>query len=76
MKETMDKTGKEPASVVVNSPVSSTGRARMLTDKEMSPVGNENVELVWDSRNRHFILFSAIRHYLRLQITTNSSLKG
>lgn len=47
MDETMDETGKRPeTSVIVYSRVFMSGRDRMLTDKEMSPVGNEKVELV------------------------------
>ena len=47
MDETMDETGKRPeTSVIVYSRVFMAGGDRMLTDKEMSPVGNEKVELV------------------------------
>ena len=47
MDETIDETGKRPeTSVIVYSRVFMSGRDRMFTDKEMSPVGTEKVELV------------------------------
>ena len=56
--ETMDETGKRPeTSVIVYSRVLMSGRARMVTDKEMSPVGTEKVELVGIQETGIFFCF-------------------
>lgn len=54
----MDETGKRPeTSVIVYSRVFMSGRARMVTDKEMSPVGTEKVELVGIQETGIFFCF-------------------
>lgn len=58
MDETIDETGKRPeTSVIVYSRVFMSGRDRMFTDKEMSPVGTEKVELVGVQKTDIFFVF-------------------
>lgn len=58
MDETIDETGKRPeTSVIVYSRAFMSGRDRMFTDKEMSPVGTEKVELVGVQKTDIFFCF-------------------